>query len=152
MPCLILEHHGPFVSATFIRLCDLTLEALPPKVLVAIPDGTIVGCTHVVKDYPLEVVGLVLKDDLIIFYLMEFNILSGRLAVSHYAKIDCQKREVVFEPPTIDKICYEGEPIKIAPLVDTTCRAIKCTWEGITANLLVVIDKVEEPIGHKEYP
>lgn len=44
---------------------------------MAILDGKIVGCTHSVKDCPREVAGQMLKADLIVFHLMEFDIILG---------------------------------------------------------------------------
>lgn len=128
-------------------------EPLPQRVLVAIPDRTIVWCTRVGKDCPLEVVGLVLKVYLIVLHLTKFDIILGmHWLFQHYAKINCRKREVVFKPPIANKICYEGEPIKTAPLVVTTCQSKKCIREGATAYLLVAIDKAEEPIGIQGIP
>lgn len=76
---------------------DLTLEPLPQKVLVSILNGTVVRFTRVVRDCMWEVVGLMLKADLIVFCLMEFNIILGMdWLFQYYAKIDCRKKEVVF--------------------------------------------------------
>lgn len=77
MACALVDSGASqsFVYATFVRLCDLPTELLPAKVLVRIPNGSTVSCTRVVRDYPLEVEALVLKADLIVFHLMEFDLI-----------------------------------------------------------------------------
>ncbi|XP_042991198.1 uncharacterized protein LOC122318093 [Carya illinoinensis] len=105
-----------FVSAAFARICSLQTELLPRRVVVLIPDGNTVSCTRLVKDCPLELEGRTLKANLLVFGQMEFDLILGMdWLFKHYAKIDCRKREVVFEPPTEDRMSYAGTLVKATP-------------------------------------
>ncbi|XP_035546511.1 uncharacterized protein LOC118348590 [Juglans regia] len=123
------------VSRSFVyydcgQRCRLCMEPLSRKVLVAILDGKIVGCTRVVKDCRLEVAGLTLIADLIVFHLMGFDFIVGMDWLSkHYAKIDCRQREIVFDLPSKDRICYMREVIGSIPSIVMTGRVKKSTQD-----------------------
>lgn len=58
----------------------------------------------------IEVEGFVLKANLLVFCLMGFDVILGMdWLFRHYAKIDYHRIEVVFEPPTTDRIFYVGD-------------------------------------------
>ncbi|XP_042950211.1 uncharacterized protein LOC122282320 [Carya illinoinensis] len=79
-----------FISSNCVRRCELKAELMPQKVLVAIPYEKIIGCTSIVKNCQLEIANLVLTMDLIVFRIMEFNLILGMdWLLRHYAKIDC---------------------------------------------------------------
>ncbi|XP_040996060.1 uncharacterized protein LOC121242234 [Juglans microcarpa x Juglans regia] len=79
-----------FISSRCVRQCELKAEPMSQKVLVAISDGKVISCTSVVKNCLLEIANLVLIADLIVFHLIEFDLLLGKQWLSrHYAKIDC---------------------------------------------------------------
>lgn len=83
-----------FFSIASAQICSLQIKALPHNVVVMILDESIVACTQVVKECPVEVEGKILNADLMVFCLMGFDLILGMdWLFNHYAKIDCQKRE-----------------------------------------------------------
>lgn len=102
----------------------------------------------------MEVACQMLKVDLIVFHLMEFDIIPGiDWLFRHYTKIGCPKREVVLtHPPTGDRIYFIGVALKLAPLLATTCQVKRRILEGASTYLLVVIDKAEESKGVQGIP
>lgn len=76
---------------------------------------------------------------------MEFDvILEMDWLFMHHAKIRCRKREVIFEPPTNDRICYPGEPIKVFPLVIMACQDKRSILGGAITYLMFVVERANE--------
>ncbi|XP_042962470.1 uncharacterized protein LOC122296738 [Carya illinoinensis] len=120
---------------------------------VLIPDGNTVSCTHLVKDCLLELEGRTLKANLLVFGQMEFNLILGMdWLFKHYVKIDCQKQEVVFEPPTEDSMSYAGTSVKATPPLISTLQARKCIDEGVSAFLLIIVEETAETIEIQGIP
>ncbi|XP_041026913.1 uncharacterized protein LOC121267106 [Juglans microcarpa x Juglans regia] len=135
-----------FISSRCVRSCELEAEPMSQKVLVAILDGKVIGCTSVVKNGPLEITNLVLTAYLIVFHLMEFNLILGMNWLSrHYAKIDCQRREVVFDLPAQERICYMGEAIRLDPSVVMPEQVKKSLMNGDIVYLVMMTNITEEP-------
>lgn len=83
-----------------------------------------------------------MKADLIVFYLMEFNLILGmEWLFKHYAKIDCRKREFVFQSPNEDRFRYVGTSIRTTPPVISTLQARRSIEDGAVAFLAMVVDK-----------
>ncbi|XP_042980057.1 uncharacterized protein LOC122310242 [Carya illinoinensis] len=135
-----------FISSNCVRRCELKMEPMPRKVLVAIPDGKIIGCKNIVKNYPLEVVNAVLTTDLIFFHMTEFDLILGMDWLSrHYAKINYRKREVVHDFPAKEKLYYMEEAIRLSPSVMTIGQVKKSLMSGDTAYLVMFTNTTEEP-------
>ncbi|XP_042969169.1 uncharacterized protein LOC122301871 [Carya illinoinensis] len=142
-----------FVSAAFARICSLQTELLPRRVVVLIPDGNTVSCTRLVKDCPLELEGRTLKANLLVFGQMEFDLILGMdWLFKHYAKIDCRKREVVFEPPTEDRMSYARTSVKATPPLISALQVRKCIDNGASAFLLITVEETTKTIGIQGIP
>ncbi|KAF5459681.1 hypothetical protein F2P56_019608 [Juglans regia] len=75
---------------------------------------------------------------------MEFDLILGMdWLFKHYAKIDCRKREVVFESPSEDIIRYVGASVKATPPVISALQARKCIEDGASAFLLMIVEKTD---------
>ncbi|KAF5452159.1 hypothetical protein F2P56_027189 [Juglans regia] len=59
-----------FISNRCLRRCELEVEPMSQKILVAIPDGKVIGCTSIVTNCTLEIANLVLTADLIVVHMM----------------------------------------------------------------------------------
>lgn len=59
----------------FAQIYSLQIELLPHKVVVMIHDENTVACIQVVKDYLVKIEDRALKVDLMVFGLMEFNMI-----------------------------------------------------------------------------
>ncbi|XP_042956291.1 uncharacterized protein LOC122292137 [Carya illinoinensis] len=142
-----------FVSTAFARICSLQTELLPRRVVVLIPDGNTISCTRLVKECPLELEGRTLKANLLVFGQMEFDLILGMdWLFKHYAKIDCRKREVVFEPPTEDRMSYAGTSVKATPPLISALQARKCIDDGASAFLLITVEETTKTIGIQGIP
>ncbi|XP_040990916.1 uncharacterized protein LOC121238139 [Juglans microcarpa x Juglans regia] len=131
-----------FMPAAFAQICSLQTELLPRRVVVLIPDGNTVACTRLVKNCPIELEGRALKANLLVFGQMEFDLILGMdWLFKHYAEIDCRKREVVFKPPSENRMSYAGPSVKATPLVISTLQARKCIEDGASTFLLMNVEK-----------
>ncbi|XP_042942669.1 uncharacterized protein LOC122276838 [Carya illinoinensis] len=131
----------------------LQTELLPRRVVVLIPDENTVSCTRLIKDCPLELEGRALKANLLVIGQMEFNlILRMDWLFKYYAKIACRKREVVFEPPTEDRMSYAGTSVKATPPLISALQARKCIDDGASAFLLITVEETTKTIGIQGIP
>ncbi|XP_041011297.1 uncharacterized protein LOC121255072 [Juglans microcarpa x Juglans regia] len=151
-----LFHFGAsrsFISSRCVRRCELKVEPMSRKVLVAIPDGNVMGCTSIITNCPLEIPNLVLTADLIIFHMMEFDLILGMDWLSrHYAQIDCRRWEVVFNLPACEMICYMGEFVRL-DLFTVTVEQVKKSLVNRDIVYLVMIKDVKEgPEGIQRIP
>ncbi|XP_042942629.1 uncharacterized protein LOC122276790 [Carya illinoinensis] len=122
-------------------------------VVVLIPDGNTISCTRLVKDCPLELEGRTLKANLLVFGQMEFDLILGMdWLFKHYAKIDCRKRELVFEPPTEDRMSYAGTSVKATPPLISALQARKCIDDGASTFLLITVEETTKTIGIQGIP
>ncbi|XP_040990448.1 uncharacterized protein LOC121237671 [Juglans microcarpa x Juglans regia] len=120
------------------------------KVLVAIPDVKVISCTSVVKNCLLEIANLVLTVDLIVFHMMEFDLILRMDWLSrHYAQIDCRRGEVVFNLATRERICYMCETVWLG-LSTVTVEQVKNNFVN-GANVYLVMMR-DVTVGPKEIP
>ncbi|XP_057965499.1 uncharacterized protein LOC131156066 [Malania oleifera] len=89
-----------FVSRRFAKVCGIDAQLLRVELGVAMPAGSVIVCSKVVKDHPIEIQGRKLSASLIVLEMQGFNIILGMdWLASSYASIECRKKEVVFGPP-----------------------------------------------------
>ncbi|XP_041016310.1 uncharacterized protein LOC121258847 [Juglans microcarpa x Juglans regia] len=123
------------------------------KVLVVILDGKVIDCTSIVKNCPLEITDLVLTADLIVFHMMEFDLILGMDWLSrHYAQIDCRRREVVFNLPAHEQICYIGEFVRLDLFTVKAKQVNKSLVNGDNVYLVMIRDVTVGPKGIQEIP
>ncbi|XP_040990461.1 uncharacterized protein LOC121237683 [Juglans microcarpa x Juglans regia] len=120
------------------------------KVLVAIPDWKVIGCTSIVKNCPLEIADLVLTVDLIVFHMMKFDPILGMDWLSrHYAQINCQRREVVFNLPACERIFNMGEAVRLDLFKVTAEQVRKSLVNRDNVYLVMIRDVTVGPKGIK---
>ncbi|XP_042958129.1 uncharacterized protein LOC122293683 [Carya illinoinensis] len=100
-----------------------------------------------------ELEGRTLKAKLLVFGQMEFDLILGMdWLFKHYAKIDCRKREVVFEPPIEDRMSYAGTSVKATRPLISALQARKCIDDGALAFLLITVEETTKTIGIQGIP
>ncbi|KAF5472060.1 hypothetical protein F2P56_008807 [Juglans regia] len=68
------------------------------------------------------------------------------------AKIDCRGREVVFNLPAKDRICYMEEIVRLDPSVVTAGQVKKSPMSGATIYLVMMTNVIEESKGVQGIP
>lgn len=79
-----------FVLSTFAMISGLGTKLMQQKVFVALPTGETISCARIAMNCPLEIGGVVMEADLILFKLLGFDIiLRMDWLFRHYTSINC---------------------------------------------------------------
>ncbi|XP_057957807.1 uncharacterized protein LOC131150808 [Malania oleifera] len=100
----------------FARVCGVETQLLEVELGVVTPIGSVIVCSKVVRDHPIEIQVRRLSVRLIVLEIQGFDIILGMdwLAFS-YVSIDCQKKEVVFRLPRQQEFKIVGSCVCAAP-------------------------------------
>lgn len=78
-------------------MASLQMELILQGVPIMLPNGGMVLCTKIVVECPLEIGGITMEANLIVFNLLGFHvILCIDWLYRHFATVDCQQRMVTF--------------------------------------------------------
>lgn len=92
-----------FVSSTLVKLDSLRTQPMSQGIMVALPNEERVFYTNVAKGRPLEVGGVSLKANLIVFSTLGFNVILGmNWLFKHFASIYCHLRTTTFQVPEME--------------------------------------------------
>ncbi|XP_035545519.1 uncharacterized protein LOC118348279 [Juglans regia] len=134
-----------FVSATFVRMCNLVTEPLPQSLVVALPNGEIVCCSKVALGCPLDLGGRTLDADLIVFKLLGFDIILGMDWLYRYsANIDCRRRVIGFQLSDEDYLEFVGSKLRARPSIISAVQAKRDIACGADAFLVQVVSTPSE--------
>ena len=75
--------------------------------------------SEVVPNCEIIVHDRVMPGDLVVLTIQDFDLLLGMDWLSHhYAKVDCQRKVITFEPPYQPEMIYQGvKPIVAKPMI-----------------------------------
>ena len=86
-----------FVSATYAKLCSMTMEPLRQRITVVTPVGKSLLCNKVVVDCSIMIGGRTFLANLVIFEMIGYDVILGMDWLSrHHAHINCQRKEITF--------------------------------------------------------
>ncbi|XP_042972697.1 uncharacterized protein LOC122304488 [Carya illinoinensis] len=89
-----------FLSSTFAWIRNLVMEPLSKSLVVTLPNGEVVWCSKVMLGCPLDFGGRTLDADLVVFKLLEFDIILGIDWLYRYsANINCRSQVISFQLP-----------------------------------------------------
>ncbi|KAA0053360.1 pol protein [Cucumis melo var. makuwa] len=91
-----------FISSAFVLHARLEVEPLHHVLSVSTPSGECMLSKEKVKACQIEIAGHVIEVTLLVLDMLDFDVILGMdwLAANH-ASIDCSRKEVAFNPPSM---------------------------------------------------
>ncbi|KAA0040695.1 pol protein [Cucumis melo var. makuwa] len=101
----------------------------------------------------IEIAGHVIEVTLIVLDMLDFDVILGMdwLAANH-ASIDCSRKEVTFNPPSLASFKFKGGGSKSLPQVISAIRASKLLNQGTWGILVSVVDTREVDVSLSSEP
>ncbi|KAL0561448.1 hypothetical protein IC582_001876 [Cucumis melo] len=142
-----------FISSAFVSHARLEVEPLPHVLSVSTPSGECMLSREKVKACQIEIAGHVIEVTLIVLDMLDFDVILGMdwLAANH-ASIDCSRKEVTFNPPSMASFKFKGGGSKSLPQVISAIRASKLLSQGTWGILASVVDTREADVSLSSEP
>ncbi|KAL0549259.1 hypothetical protein IC582_013740 [Cucumis melo] len=142
-----------FISSAFVWHARLEVEPLHQILSVSTPSGECMLSKEKVKACQIEIAGHVIEVTLIVLDMLDFDVILGMdwLAANH-ASIDCSRKEVTFNPPSMASFKFKGGGSKSLPQVISAIRASKLLSQGTWGILASVVDTREADVSLSSEP
>ncbi|KAL0553580.1 hypothetical protein IC582_007480 [Cucumis melo] len=142
-----------FISSAFVLHARLEVEPLHHVLSVSTPSGESMLSKEKVKACLIEITGHVIEVTLIVLDMLDFDVILGMdwLAANH-ASIDCSRKEVTFNPPSMASFKFKGGGSKSLPQVISAIRASKLLSQGTWGILASVVDTREADVSLSSEP
>ncbi|KAL4028533.1 hypothetical protein IC575_011730 [Cucumis melo] len=142
-----------FISFAFVLHARLEVEPLHHVLSVSTPSGECMLSKEKVKACQIEIAGHVIEVTLLVLDMLDFDVILGIdwLAANH-ASIDCSRKEVAFNPPSIASFKFKGEGSRSLPQVISAIRASKLLSQGTWSILASVVDTREVDVSLSSEP
>ncbi|KAL0549351.1 hypothetical protein IC582_013832 [Cucumis melo] len=142
-----------FISSAFVSHARLEVEPLHHVLSVSTPSGECMLSKEKVKACQMEIAGHVIEVTLIVLDMLDFDVILGMdwLAANH-ASIDCSRKEVTFNPPSMASFKFKGGGSKSLPQVISAIRASKLLSQGTWGILASVVDTREADVSLSSEP
>ncbi|KAA0033251.1 pol protein [Cucumis melo var. makuwa] len=142
-----------FISSAFVLHARLEVEPLHHVLSVSTPSGECMLSKEKVKACQIEIAGHVIEVTLLVLDMLDFDVILGMdwLAANH-ANIDCSRKEVAFNPPSMASFKFKGEGSKLLPQVISAIRASKLVSQGTWGILASVVDTREVDVSLSSEP
>ncbi|KAL0536641.1 hypothetical protein IC582_025599 [Cucumis melo] len=142
-----------FISSAFVSHARLEVEPLRNVLSVSTPSGECMLSKEKVKACQIEIAGHVIEVTLIVLDMLDFDVILGMdwLAANH-ASIDCSRKEVTFNPPSMASFKFKGGGSKSLPQVISAIRASKLLSQGTWGILASVVDTREADVSLSSEP
>ncbi|KAL0556794.1 hypothetical protein IC582_005311 [Cucumis melo] len=137
-----------FISSAFVLHARLEVEPLHHVLSVSTPSGECMLSKEKVKACQIEIAGHVIEVTLLVLDMLDFDVILGMdwLAANH-ASIDCSRKEVTFNPPSMASFKFKGEGSRLLPQVISAIRASKLLSQGTWGILASVVDTREVDVS-----
>ncbi|TYK28801.1 ty3-gypsy retrotransposon protein [Cucumis melo var. makuwa] len=142
-----------FISSAFVLHARLEVEPLHHVLSVSTPSGECMLSKEKVKACQIEIAGHVIEVTLLVLDMLDFDVILGMdwLAANH-ASIDCSRKEVAFNPPSMASFKFKGEGSRSLPQVISAIRASKLLSQGTWGILASVVDTREVDVSLSSEP
>ncbi|KAL0546687.1 hypothetical protein IC582_016599 [Cucumis melo] len=142
-----------FISSAFVLHARLEVEPLHHVLSVSTPSGECMLSKEKLKACQIEIAGHVIKVTLLVLDMLDFDVILGMdwLAANH-ANIDCSRKEVAFNPPSMVSFKFKGEGSRSLPQVISAMRASKLLSQGTWSILASVVDTREVDVSLSSEP
>ncbi|KAL4038666.1 hypothetical protein IC575_002289 [Cucumis melo] len=106
-----------------------------------------------VKACQIEIAGHVIEVTLLVLDMLDFDVILGMdwLAANH-ASIDCSRKKVAFNPPSMVSFKFKGEGSRSLPQVISAMRASKLLSQGTLSILASMVDIREVDVSLSSEP
>ncbi|KAA0047001.1 ty3-gypsy retrotransposon protein [Cucumis melo var. makuwa] len=142
-----------FISSAFVLHAPLEVEPLHHVLSVSTPSGECMLSKEKVKACQLEIAGHVIEVTLLVLDMLDFDVILGMdwLAANH-ASIDCSRKEVTYNPPSMASFKFKGGGSKSLPQVISAIRASKLLNQSTWGILASVVDTREVDVSLSSEP
>ncbi|KAA0045414.1 pol protein [Cucumis melo var. makuwa] len=142
-----------FISSAFVLHARLEVEPLHHVLSVSTPSRECMLSKEKVKACQIEIAGHVIEVTLLVLNMLDFDVILGMdwLAANH-ASIDCSRKEVAFNPPSVVSFKFNGEGSRSLPQVISAMRASKLLSQGTWSILASVVDTREVDVSLSSEP
>ncbi|KAL0549347.1 hypothetical protein IC582_013828 [Cucumis melo] len=142
-----------FISSAFVLHARLEVEPLHHVLSVSTPSGECMLSKGKVKACQIEIAGHVIGVTLLVLDMFDFDVILGMdwLAANH-ASIDCSRKKVTFNPPSMASFKFKGGGSKSLPQVISAIRASKLLSQGTWGILASVVDTREVDVSLSSEP
>ncbi|TYK27320.1 ty3-gypsy retrotransposon protein [Cucumis melo var. makuwa] len=131
----------------FLTKLNRMLEPLSEELVIYTPVGDVLLVGEVLRDCEVVMEGLCTLVDLLPLELQALDVILGMdFLFTHYASMNCHKKEVTFRKPGLTEVVFRGER-KIIPtsfILALNCE--KLLRKGCTAFLTHVVEVQEEKL------
>ncbi|TYJ97124.1 gag protease polyprotein [Cucumis melo var. makuwa] len=142
-----------FISSAFVLHARLEVEPLHHVLSVSTPSGECMLSKEKVKACQIVIAGHVIEVTLLVLDMLDFDVILGMdwLAANH-ASIDCSRKEVAFNPPSMVSFKFKGEGSRSLPQVISAMSASKLLSQGTWSILASVVDTREVDLSLSSEP
>ncbi|KAL0556797.1 hypothetical protein IC582_005314 [Cucumis melo] len=142
-----------FISSAFVLHARLEVEPLHHVLSVSTPFGECMLSKEKVKACQIEIAGHVIEVMLLVLDMLDFDVILGMdwLAANHVS-IDCSRKEVASNPPSMVSFKFKGEGSRSLPQVISAMRASKLLSQGTWSILASVVDIREVDVSLSSEP
>ncbi|KAA0067099.1 pol protein [Cucumis melo var. makuwa] len=106
-----------------------------------------------VKACQIEIAGHVIEVTLLVLDMLDFDVILGMdWLAAYHASIDCSRKEVAFNPPSMTSFKFKGEGSRSLPQVISAIRASKLLSQGTWGILASVVDTREVDVSLSSEP
>ncbi|KAL4021646.1 hypothetical protein IC575_020452 [Cucumis melo] len=142
-----------FISSTFMLHACLEVEPLHHILTVSTPSGKCMLSKEKVKACQIEIANHVIEVTLLVLDMLDFDVILGMdWLVANHASIDCSRKEVAFNPPSVVSFKFKGEGSRSLPQVISAMRANKLLNQGTWSILASVVDTREVDVSLSSEP
>ncbi|KAA0061256.1 gag protease polyprotein [Cucumis melo var. makuwa] len=142
-----------FISSAFVLHARLEVEPLHHVLSVSTPSGECMLSKEKVKACQIEIAGHVIEVTLLVLDMLDFDVILGMdwLAANHVS-IDCSRKEVTFNPPSMASFKFKGGGSRSLPQVISAIRASKLLSQGTWGILASMVDTREADVSLSSEP
>ncbi|KAL4032686.1 hypothetical protein IC575_005767 [Cucumis melo] len=156
VPARVLLDSGAthsFVSSMFLTKLNRMLKPLSEELVLCTPVGDVLLVSEVLRDCEVVVEGLCMLVDLFPLELQALDVILGMdFLFTHYASMNCHRKEVTFRKPGSTEVVFRGERKIIPTSLTSALKVEKLLRKGCTTFLAHVVEVQEEKLKPEEVP
>ncbi|KAL0537629.1 hypothetical protein IC582_026612 [Cucumis melo] len=142
-----------FISSAFVLHARLEVEPLHQVLSVSTPSGECMLSKEKVKACQIEIAGHVIEVTLLVLDMLDFDVILGMdWLAANDASIDCSRKEVTFNPPSMASFKFKGGGSRSLPQVISAIRASKLLSQGTWGILASMVDTREVDVSLSSEP
>ncbi|KAA0061996.1 reverse transcriptase [Cucumis melo var. makuwa] len=125
-----------FVSSMFLTKLNRMLEPLSKELVICTPVGDVLLVGEVLRDCEVVMEGLCMLVNLLPLKLQALDVILGMdFLFTHYASMNCHRKEVTFRKPGSTEVVFRDERKIIPTSLISALKAEKLLRKGCTAFL-----------------